>query len=107
MDEKVVSPNYLLSNVLPLSSEIEMEDGWSCPGPSNSDWISTEDPGQLYVKVEFAAPTPPSITKVKAYASNESSMSNYCRFAQVVLSLPHSEGVDLDFDLRIEYVTFS
>jgi len=30
-------------------------------------------------------------------------MSNYCRLAQVVLSLPLMEGVDLDFDLRIEY----
>ena len=30
-------------------------------------------------------------------------MSNYCRFAQVVLSLPLMKGVDLDFDLGIEY----
>ena len=46
---------------------------------------------------------PPSIPKVKAYASNESPMSEYCRFAQVVLSLPPLEGVDLDFDLGIEH----
>jgi len=36
MDEKVVSPNYSLSDVLPLSLEIEMDDGWSCPDPSES-----------------------------------------------------------------------
>jgi len=37
MDEKVVSPNSFLSDVLPLSPEIEMEDGWSCPYPFESD----------------------------------------------------------------------
>jgi len=30
-------------------------------------------------------------------------MSDYCRFAQVVLSLPPMEGVDLDFNLGIEH----
>ena len=58
-----------------------MEDGWSCLDPSWSDWISTEDPDQGYVKVEFAAPMPPTIPEVEAYASNESFMSDYCRFA--------------------------
>ena len=29
-------------------------------------------------------------------------MSDYCKFAQVVLSLPHMERVDVDFDLGIE-----
>ena len=46
---------------------------------------------------------PPSIPNVETYASNESSRSDYCRFAQVVLSLPLMDGVDLDFDLGIEY----
>jgi len=53
--------------------------------------------------VEFAAPIPPSIPEVETYASNEFSMSDYCRFTQVVLSLPAIEGIDLDFDLKIEY----
>jgi len=30
MDEKVVSPNSSLSNVLPLSLEIDIEDGLNC-----------------------------------------------------------------------------
>jgi len=47
--------------------------------------------------VEFAAPMPPSIYEVKAYASNESSMSDYYRFAQVVLSLPPKEGSQFRF----------
>ena len=52
--------------------------------------------------MEFAAPTLRSIPKVKAHASNESTISDYCMFAQVVLSLPRMEGVDIDFDLGIE-----
>ena len=99
----MVSANSSISDVFPLSPEVEMEDDLNCQDPSDFDWISIKDPDQGYVKLEFAAPTPPSITKVKAYASNESSMSNYCRFAQVVLSLPLMEGVDLDFDLGIEH----
>ena len=57
MDEKVVSPNSSLSDVLSLSLEIEMRDRLSCPDPSDSDWISTKYPDQGYVEVEFAAPT--------------------------------------------------
>ena len=53
-----------------------------CPDPSNFDWVLTEDSDQDYVKVEFAAPTPPSIPEVEIYASNESSMSDYCRYAE-------------------------
>ena len=86
MDEKIISPNSFLSDVLPISPEIETKDDWSYLGPSDSNWISTKDPDQGYVKVEFAAPTPPSIPGVETYASNESSMSDYCRFTQLVLS---------------------
>ena len=103
MDEKIISLNCFLSDVLPLSPEIKMDDDWSCPDPSNSYWISIEDPDQGYVKVEFTAPMPPSTPEVGVYASNESSMSDYCKFAQVVLSLPPMEGVNLDFDLGIEH----
>ena len=59
--------------------------------------------GRGSVKAEFATLTLPSILEVEAYASNESSTSDYCRFAQVLLSLPPMEGVDLKFDLGIEY----
>ena len=44
MDEKVVSLNFFLSDVLPVSPEIEMEDGWSYCDLSDSNRISTEDP---------------------------------------------------------------
>ena len=40
--------------------------------------------------------------EVETYASSESSMSDYCRFAQAVLSLPHMEDFDVDFDLGVE-----
>ena len=52
--------------------------------------------------MEFAASVLPSRPKVRAHASNESAMSDYCRFAQTVLSLPHTEGFDANFDLVIE-----
>jgi len=44
----------------------------------------------------------PSIPKVKAHASNESAMGDYCKFAQAVLSLSPIKGFDVDFDLGIE-----
>ena len=63
-----------------------MEDGWSCPDLSESDQISTEDSDQGYAKVEFATPMQPSIPEVEVYTSNESYMSGYYKFTQVVLS---------------------
>ena len=71
-------------------------------GSSRFDWISIKDVDQWYVKVEFAPPTPPNIPKVEAFASNESAMSDCCRFAQTILSWPPIEGVDIDFHLGIE-----
>jgi len=94
----VVSPNSSLSDALSFSPEIEMEDGLNCSDLFDFHWISTEDPDQDNVKVEFATPMPPNIPKVEAYTSNESSMSDYSSFTQVVRSLPPMEGVDLDFD---------
>jgi len=74
----------------------------NCEDPPDFDWISTEDHNQRHVKVEFATPIPPNMAKVEARASNEPAMSNYYRFAQVVLSLPLMERIDADFGLRIE-----
>ena len=45
---------------------------------------------------------PPSIPKVEAHASNESVMSDYCRFAQVILPLAPMKGFDADFDFEIK-----
>jgi len=102
IEEKVVSPNSLLLGGFPLSSKINMEDVLNCQGPPDFDWISNEDPDEGYVKVEFVAPTPPSTPEIEAHASNESTMSDYYKFAQVVLSLPAMQGVDAGFDLGIE-----
>jgi len=79
-----------------------MEDILTCQDPLDFDWISIEDPDRRYVKEEFAAHMPPSIPKAEAHASNESAMSEYCRFAQVILSLSHVEGFDADFDLGVK-----
>ena len=45
--------------------------------------------------------------KVEAHISNESSISEYCRFTKAVLSLPPLEGFAEDFDLGIEQVASS
>ena len=51
--------------------------------------------------MEFAAPKPPSTPEVETYDSNEPSLSDYCRFVQLVLISPHMEGVGFNFDLGI------
>jgi len=43
MKDKIISPNSFLSVVVPNSPEIEMEDDWSCPNPSDFDWVLTKD----------------------------------------------------------------
>jgi len=51
--------------------------------------------------VEFIAPMLSSIPKVAAHASNESTMTDYYRFTQTILSLHSVEGFEADFDLRL------
>jgi len=51
MDEKVVSPNSSPSDTLPISPELDMEDGLNCPDLSDFDWISTKDLDKGYDKV--------------------------------------------------------
>ena len=57
--------------------------------------------------MEFSAPMPPSMPEVEAPISNDSLISKYCRFAQVVHSMPLLEGFDADFDVRVEQVDVS
>jgi len=102
LEKKVVSPSCSLLNAFLLSPKIDMEDVLNCQDPPNFDWISTKDPDQGCVMMEFAAPMPPNTHKVKAYASKESTISDYYRFGQAVLSLPPMEGVNVDFDWAIE-----
>ena len=103
----MVSPNSCLLDESPPSPEIDIEDVLNCEDPTDFDWISTEDPNQRYIKVEFAAPIPPNMPKVDALASNESSISNYCRFTHAILSLPLMEGFDANFDLGVEQIDSS
>jgi len=83
MKEKVVSPNSSLLDEFPPSPEIDIEDVLNYEDPLDFDWISHENPNQMYVKVEFATPTPPNMPRVEAHISNESSMSEYCRFSKL------------------------
>ena len=54
--------------------------------------------------MEFATPMPPNMPMVEASVPNESSMSDYCRFAQAVLSMPPMEGFNVEFDLGVKQV---
>ena len=47
---------------------------------------------------------PPNMPDSEVPVPNESSMSNYCKFAKVVLSMPAMEGFDADFDLGLKQV---
>jgi len=101
--EDMVS-HFSILDALPISPKIDMEDVSNCEDPPNSDWISYGDLDQGYVKVEFAAPIPPNKPEVEAPIFNESSMSDYCRFAQAILSMPSMEGFDADFDVGVERI---
>jgi len=83
MDEKAISPNSFLFDEFSPSPNIDKKDILNCQYPPNFDWISAEDPDQGYVKVDFAAPMPPNISKVEACASNGSAMSDYYRFCSI------------------------
>jgi len=52
--------------------------------------------------VEFSAPTPPSMIEDETNVTNEVSMSDYCKFAQIVQSMPQIGDIEHDFDLGVE-----
>ena len=57
--------------------------------------------------MEFSALMPRSKPKVEALISNDFSISEYCRFARIVLSVPPLEGFNADFDAGFEQVDVS
>ena len=99
-----VSPHSSLLDLLPLSPEYDIEYVLNNKDPPDSEWISYEDHDQGYVEVAFSAPIPPNKPEVKAPISNDSLMSEYYRFAQVVHSIAPLEGFVVDFDVGIEQV---
>ena len=77
-------------NILSSSSTLEEDMDFPEIGPFNNWWdvdpfmfecVTFVGLGLDYVRVEFNAPTTPSIVKDEIYAINEVSMSDYCRFA--------------------------
>jgi len=99
--EDVVSPHSSILDALSRFPEYDMEDVLNDEDPLNSEWISYEDPDQGYVRVEFSAPMPPNKTKVEAPIFNDSSISEYCRFAQVIHSMP---PLEVSMSILIEQV---
>ena len=100
--EDVVSPHFFILDALLLSPKYDMENVLYDEDPSNSEWISYEDPDQGYVRVEFSAPMPPSKPEVETPISNDSLITEYCRFTQIVHSMPHLEGFEADFDVGVK-----
>ena len=100
--EDAVSSHSSILNALPLSPDYDMEDVLYDEDPPDSEWISYEDPDQGYVRVEFFAPMPPNKHEVEAPVSNDYSISEYYRFAQVVHSMAPLEGYNVDFYAGVE-----
>jgi len=72
--------------------------------PPGSEWISYEDLDQECVKGEFSTPMPPNKPEAEAPVSNDSSRSEYCRFARVGHSMPQLERFDVNFDVGVKQV---
>jgi len=58
-------------------------DDWWHVDPFVFECVTSKGFGLDYARVEFNVPAPPGIIKDEPYATNEASMSDYCRFAQV------------------------
>ena len=56
--------------------------------------------GLYYAGMEFNMLAPRSVVKDKPYATNGISTSDYCRFAQVLQSMPPIDVIERDFDLE-------
>ena len=73
-----------LSDEVPNSHEIKMDDVWCCTEPPMFDWVPITSPNLDYAKAEFATPIPPGTTKDGPFAFNDDSLSAYGRFAQLL-----------------------
>ena len=54
--------------------------------------------------MDLVAYFPPCIFKDEPSAINEDPLSDYCIFAQVLMSLPPLGRVEYDFDFGVEFV---
>ena len=78
------------------------DDSWHV-NPFVFECVTSEGLDLDYARVEFNAPMPPSVTRGEPYATNEVSMSNYCRFAQVGAVSVSVNDIKCDFDLGVEF----
>ena len=78
--------------------EIDSFHDWQHVDPFMFECIVYEGIILDYARVEFNALAPPSVTKDEPYVSKDVSMSDYCRFAQVVQSMPPIDDIKCDFD---------
>ena len=66
------------------------------------EYAISEGLGLDFARIEFNVSMPPSILNEETYATNEVSMSDYCRFAQVMQSMPAIDNMECDFDIGVK-----
>ena len=71
-----------------ISNEIVKFDALCLSDPQKINYKSTRGQDLDCAKMDFSARLPPCIAKDKPSAVNEDSLSNYCKFAPVLMSLP-------------------
>jgi len=74
-EDRIVSPALFVSDEVPISYKIKMDDVWCCTDPPMFDWISTTGLDLDYVEAVLVAPISPSITKDGPLPFNEGSSS--------------------------------
>ena len=105
--EFVLFKNHNIPSPSALDEDMDFHDigsfdDWWHIDPFVFNCVTTEGLGLDYATVEFNMPAPPSIVEDETYATNEVSMSDYCRFAQVVQSMPQIDDIEHDFDFGVK-----
>jgi len=55
-----------------------------------------------HARVKLSVPMPPSMIEDETYATNDVSMSDYCKLAKIMQSMPQIDDNKHDFDLGVE-----
>ena len=94
------------SSSSPLEEDVNFHDigsfdDWWHVDPFAFECVTSKGLCLHYARVEFSTPMPPCMIEDETYATNELSMSDYCRFAQVVQYMPQIDDIKHDFDLGV------
>ena len=84
-----------ISDVIIKFSDLRFND------PHMVDYESIKGHGLDCATTDLVAHLPPSVDREEPYAVNGDSLSDYCRFIRVLMSLPPLGRVEYDFDLGV------